>query len=109
MFVSIHRFTKTKGPEPSTITSQKLTRLKVNRIAIIQSLRVEHVLNYLVESGVFTEDEKKEIQSSGTTQAKARKLLDLLPQRGSSIDWYGHFRYAINMIKLNLFTIFGRA
>ena len=69
---------------------------------------MEHILKYLVESGVFTQDEKKEIQSSGTTQAKARKLLDLLPQRGSSIDWYGHFRYVINAIKLSLFAIFGR-
>ena len=109
MYFSTRRLTKTIGPEPSTITSQKLTRLKVNRIAIIQSLRVEHILNYLVECGVFTEDEKKEIQSSGTTQAKARKLLDLLPQKGSSVDWYGHFRYAINMLKLILFVIFGCA
>lgn len=102
MEISTRRLTKTIGPEPSTITSQKLTRLKVNRIAIIQSLRVEHILNYLVESGVFTEDEKKEIQSSGTTQAKARKLLDFLPQKGSSVDWYGHFRYAININMLKL-------
>lgn len=94
-----------KGPEPSTIASQKLTRLKVNRIAIIQSLKVEHVLNYLVESGVFSEQERKHIQSSGTTQDKARRLLDLLPQRGSNVDWYGHFRYGIFWYML--FRVYG--
>ncbi len=90
------------GPEPSVITCQKLLRLKVNRIAIVQSLRVEHVLNYLVQSGVFTDEERAEIESAGTTQDKSRRLLDLLPQRGSSVDWYGHFRFVQNFLLIRV-------
>ncbi len=90
-----------KDPELSLIARQKLTRLKVNRTAIVQSLRVEHVLDYLVESGVFSEEDKGLILSSGSTQAKTRKLLDLLPGRDNNIDWYKHFRSVANKHDIN--------
>ncbi len=84
-----------KGAEYSTIAAQKLTRLKVNKVAIIQSLKVEHVLSYLVNAGVLTKAEEEQIESCSSSQDKTRKLLELLPTHGDEIDWYGHFRFSL--------------
>ena len=43
-------------------------RLKVNRIALVQELRVEHVNGKLIESGVFNQKDLKKIDNGKTPQ-----------------------------------------
>ncbi|KAL4236094.1 hypothetical protein ACF0H5_004480 [Mactra antiquata] len=70
-------------------------RLRINRIALVQELRVEHVLGQLVEYGVVSEDDVKKINAGSTPADKARVLVDLLPNKGQHIDWYRAFREAL--------------
>ncbi len=77
---------------PSVIEAQKLQALRVNRVAIIQTLRVEHVLPHLLEKRVLTAEDNAAILERKKTQDKTRCLLDLLPQNDRSIDWYRHFK-----------------
>lgn len=79
----------------STIQLQKSQRLRVNRVALIQELNVAHVLPHLIKSGVITDDDRKAIVAAKTTHNKTRRLLDLLPQKGRVVDWYGVFREAL--------------
>lgn len=64
------------------ILAQKVHRLRVNRIAIVQTLKVEHVYPRLVQRRVLNENDKKLITSGRTAQDKTRLLLDLLPEKG---------------------------
>lgn len=54
-------------------------RLRINRIALVQELRVEHILGHLVGNGVISEDDLKRIGTGSTPADKARILVDLLP------------------------------
>ena len=83
------------GPDVSVIQHQKSQRLRVNRVAIIQELNVAHVLPHLIKSGVISDDDRKTVVSARTTHNKTRRLLDLLPQKGRGVDWYGVFREAL--------------
>ena len=56
-----------------------MMRLRINRIALIQELRVEHVLRSLIEAGILNEDDLKQITSGSTPADKARVLVDMLP------------------------------
>ena len=56
-----------------------MMRLRINRIALIQELRVEHVLCSLIEAGILNEDDLKQITSGSTAADKARVLVDMLP------------------------------
>ena len=58
---------------------QNVMRLRINRIALLQELRVEHVLQHLIEENVLLEDDLKKIQAGSTPADKARVLVDLLP------------------------------
>ena len=79
----------------SVIQHQKSQRLRVNRVAIIQELNVAHVLPHLIKSGIISDDDRKTVVSAKTTHNKTRRLLDLLPQKGRGVDWYGVFREAL--------------
>jgi hypothetical protein len=81
----------------STMTQEKVQRLRVNRVAFIQSLRVEHILDALVSENVITEEDKDGVLAVKGSQEKARVLIDLLPRQfpGKSKDWYGKFREAL--------------
>lgn len=81
----------------SKLSIERLQRLRVNRVAIVQCLRVEHILNHLIRVGVLTEDNKTKILASKTTQDKARVLVDFLPKHfpGKPKDWYGQFKEAL--------------
>ncbi|XP_005092160.2 uncharacterized protein LOC101850538 [Aplysia californica] len=81
---------------PSTgMDRQNIMRLKVNRIALVQELRVEHITGLLMESGVVGPKDLKKIESGRTPQDKARILVDLLPTKSKDSDWYKHFRDAL--------------
>lgn len=71
------------SPEPvsreSGLDKQNVMRLRINRIALVQELRVEHVLGQLVDSGVVSEEDVKKINAGSTPADKARVLVDLLP------------------------------
>ncbi|GFR66122.1 amyloid protein-binding protein 2 [Elysia marginata] len=86
------------GPRigPSTgKNKQNVMRLKVNKIALVQELRVEHVTGFLVQSGVITDKDIKKIDGGHTPQDKARILVDLLPTKSKDTEWYKHFREAL--------------
>ncbi|GFN93231.1 amyloid protein-binding protein 2 [Plakobranchus ocellatus] len=70
-------------------------RLKVNRIALVQELRVEHITGVLLQSGVITDKDIIKIDSGQTPQDKARILVDLLPTKSKDTEWYKHFREAL--------------
>lgn len=76
----------------SGLDRQNVMRLRVNRIALVQELRVEHVIGHLVDTGVLTTEDLRRIESGTTPQDKTRILIDLLPTKGRAIDWYRHFR-----------------
>ncbi|XP_053395005.1 amyloid protein-binding protein 2-like isoform X3 [Mercenaria mercenaria] len=85
-------------PEPireSGLDKQNVMRLRINRIALVQELRVEHILGHLVECGVLSEDDLRRINAGSTAADKARVLVDLLPAKGQHIDWYRAFREAL--------------
>ena len=67
------------GMRESGLDKQNVMRLRINRIALIQELRVEHVLRYLTETGILTEDDLKQIGAGSTPADKARVLVDILP------------------------------
>lgn len=77
------------------IQAQKQQRLRVNRVAIVQALKVEHVIPLLLERHVISEEEKATIMRGKTTQDKSRLLIDLLPKKGKEVDWYGSFKEAL--------------
>ena len=81
----------------SSVTMEKIQRLRVNRVAIVQSLRVEHILGHLISESVLTEEDKAAILAPRLGQDRARTLVDLLPKRfpGKCKDWYGKFREAL--------------
>ena len=47
---------------------QNVMRLKVNRIALVQELKVEHITGVLFQSGVITEKDIKKIDTGRTPQ-----------------------------------------
>lgn len=70
------------SPEPSKesgLDKQNVMRLRINRIALVQELRVEHIIGHLVDNGVLSEDDVKKINGGSTPPDKARILVDLLP------------------------------
>uniref|UniRef100_A0A2C9LM96 CARD domain-containing protein n=1 Tax=Biomphalaria glabrata TaxID=6526 RepID=A0A2C9LM96_BIOGL len=78
---------------PSTgIDRQNVMRIKVNKVAIVQDLRVEHVTSPLLEKGVISEKDLQKIENGRTPQDRARILVDLLPTKSKNTDWYKHFR-----------------
>lgn len=83
------------GVMQSGLNRQNVMRLRVNRIALVQEMRVEHVIGHLVETGVLTTEDEKRIESGTTPQDKTRILIDLLPTKGRAVDWYRHFREAL--------------
>ena len=66
------------GMRESGLDKQNVMRLRINRIALVQELRVEHVLRYLTESGILTEDDLRRITNGSTPGDKARVLVDIL-------------------------------
>ncbi|KAL8607182.1 hypothetical protein ACOMHN_009576 [Nucella lapillus] len=81
--------------QTSGMERQNAMRLKVNRIALVQELRVEHVLGALARHGVVTETDFRQIQCGRTPQDRARILVDLLPGKSKDCDWYRCFRAAL--------------
>ena len=76
---SVTYFRPDPGMRESGLDKQNVMRLRINRIALIQELRVEHVLRYLTETGILTEDDLKQIGAGSTPADKARVLVDILP------------------------------
>lgn len=70
-------------------------RLKVNRIALVQELRVEHIMGALTRNGVITEQDFRKIETGRTPQDRARILIDILPTKSKDSDWYKCFRDAL--------------
>ena len=53
-----------------------------NRPAIVQDLLVEDVLSELRSKFIIDQDDSELVESEKTSQRKAEKLLDLLPNKG---------------------------
>ncbi|XP_074643195.1 uncharacterized protein LOC141900284 isoform X2 [Tubulanus polymorphus] len=92
-----HRNFKIPKPEDlNSINTQNVMRVKVNRVSILQVLRVEDVLDYLKSRQVLKEKEVELILSGETRQEKVRWLIDLLACRSHSSTWYKHFYSALS-------------
>ncbi len=89
----MYRFHQSEKVSPMQM--QKLTRLRVNRVALLQTLKVEHILSHLIQHDVIDEDDIKKINSDSNQQNRVKILLDILPSKGRTIDWYKHFRDAL--------------
>lgn len=70
-------------------------RLKVNRIALVQELRVEHIIGALTRNDIITEQDFRKIETGRTPQDRARILIDILPTKNKDSDWYKCFRDAL--------------
>ncbi|XP_070194684.1 amyloid protein-binding protein 2-like isoform X2 [Littorina saxatilis] len=79
----------------SGMDRQNLMRLKVNRIALVQELKVEHILGSLIRNGIVTEQDCRRIETGRTPQDRARILIDILPTKNKESDWYKCFRDAL--------------
>jgi hypothetical protein len=77
------------------MTAQNVMRVRVNRVAILQEIKVEHILVYLKEHEVITPKEEKIILHGSSPQEKTMRLIDLLPLKGKTCDWYKHFRTSL--------------
>ncbi|XP_069127253.1 LOW QUALITY PROTEIN: amyloid protein-binding protein 2-like [Argopecten irradians] len=76
----------------SGIDRQNVMRLRINRIALVQELKIDHIIGALIEHNVINNSDQRKI-SHGTTHAdKARILIDLLPSKTNIPDWYNIFR-----------------
>jgi hypothetical protein len=91
-------FTRPKIMEPaimSGIDRQNIMRLRINRIALVQELRVEYILGYLKECGVINEEDQRKIDMGTTPSDKARRLVDILPTKTHIQDWYQSFKESL--------------
>lgn len=60
--------------EPQTgIDRQNIMRLRVNRIALVQELQVEHISGKLLSAGVIDLDDLKRINKGTTSQVCGQK------------------------------------
>ena len=83
---------------PSNVSGmdrQNRMRLKVNRIALVQELKVEHIIGALGRNGIITENDFRKIEAGRTPQDRARILIDILPTKDKELEWYKCFREAL--------------
>ncbi|XP_067661147.1 uncharacterized protein [Haliotis asinina] len=81
--------------QTSGMDRQNIMRLKVNRIAIVQELKVEHVLDQLCDAGILNLKDRKKIEKGTTPSDRARILIDILPTKPRESDWYKYFRESL--------------
>ncbi|CAH1775459.1 unnamed protein product [Owenia fusiformis] len=81
--------------DKSPIQNQNAMRLRVNRVALIQELKYEHIIKYLIQNDVLDEEDKKKIEKGSTAGDKTRIMIDILPTKPKETEWYKHFRQAL--------------
>ena len=64
------------------MTQEHRNKLIRNRVALIQDLDAEAVLDHLIQGRVLTSEMAEEIQIQATRTRKAGGLLDMIPTRG---------------------------
>ena len=52
--------------ESTDLQLERIKRLRVNRIALMQMLRVEHILPYLLQNKILTVQDKEKILANKT-------------------------------------------
>lgn len=57
-------------------------RLRKNRVALIQDLKAEHILDILIQDGIINTDDVERIRSKTTSRDRTGELLDIIPTRG---------------------------
>lgn len=70
-----------RTPPPGSATGmdrQNIMRLKVNRIALVQELRVEHITGLLKDSGVISSKDLRKIENGRTPQVVSIDLAILI-------------------------------
>ena len=67
----------------------------MNRVAVMQELKVDHVLQALTAKSVLDEADIQYIREGQTTHERSKRLLDILPTKGRTSNWYTHFRAAL--------------
>lgn len=56
--------------------------LRRNRVALVQDLDAKQLLNYIWQEGILTDNDVETIKVESTRNARAEKLLDIIPRRG---------------------------
>ena len=79
----------------SGVDRQNIMRLRINRIALVQELRSEHIINYLLQTGLISEFDRERIDRGTTPADKARRLVDIVTTKTHVPDWYNIFRQSI--------------
>ncbi|ESO92616.1 hypothetical protein LOTGIDRAFT_162532 [Lottia gigantea] len=80
--------------EMSRIERQNMMRMRINRIALVQEIKVEHIIPVLKDAGVLSKQDEQKINTGSTIQDKARLLIDIIPTK-TKCDWYQYFVYAL--------------
>jgi hypothetical protein len=70
-------------------------RLRINRIALVQELRSEHIINHLLQTGLISEFDRERIDKGTTPADKSRRLVDIVTTKTHVPDWYNIFRQSI--------------
>lgn len=79
----------------SGIDKQNVMRLRINRIALVQELKIDHIIGALIERNLINNTDQRKIAHGTTHSDRARILIDLLPSKTSIPDWYSIFRDAL--------------
>lgn len=79
----------------SGVDRQNIMRLRINRIALVQELRSEHIINYLLQTGLISEFDRERIDKGTTPADKSRRLVDIITTKTHVPDWYNIFRQSI--------------
>lgn len=79
----------------SGVDRQNIMRLRINRIALVQELRADHIINHLLQTGLISEYDRERIDRGTTPADKARRLVDIVTTKTHVPDWYNIFRQSI--------------
>lgn len=72
----------------SGVDRQNIMRLRINRIALVQELRAEHIINHLLQTGLISEYDRERVDRGTTPADKARRLVDIVTTKTHVPDWY---------------------
>lgn len=79
----------------SGVDRQNIMRLRINRIALVQELRADHIINHLLQTGLISEYDRERVDRGTTPADKARRLVDIVTTKTHVPDWYNIFRQSI--------------
>uniref|UniRef100_A0A1I8FWW3 CARD domain-containing protein n=1 Tax=Macrostomum lignano TaxID=282301 RepID=A0A1I8FWW3_9PLAT len=76
--------------------AQNVLRLRVNRVCLVQQLNVDPVVDYLRREGILSDTDVRFVSRGANRSEKTRMLLDMLPSKDPSTQWYNKFRTSLS-------------